>query len=685
MVDFQVLAQERGMKLLLAFLALLLLATSTHAAIINSGHTSVWRDPARSGEGFTLEVLNETTASLAWFTFDEGGDPRWAYAVGSIVRGDDERIEFADVFRSRGGVFGPAYDPDSVTTERVGSATLRFEDCDQGTFSFDAFGQAMDIEVQRLTRTMASGCAPIHGIPGEVIQPYAGQSGIWRDVSRFGQGMQLQWIASSAAVLGWYTFDAKGNAYWLTGLGTPVGEPGSDGHSRIVFETLYAPRGARFGAAFDPDDVELVDWGRAELELTCDSGVLRFESNLPAFGSGERQIQLLTRSVPAACPWVKPKLTDLYDLEFLELPLAPDGLDWPVRFAKSIADDRTVLGCGDSGILRLRHGSTDWELLANDISCTGSSFVYITPDSGSVFARKEQADGHDLVVRWRESTGWRLLTGARLGHESEVLYGMSLDGTWLVGKGRIAGETSLRSWKWSEDTGQIQLPSSEDVPLGTPGGISSDGTVVVGVNTRLIEGFPHPVAIRWQDDQTPALLLGPDARELAVARTCDADCGVVFGSGWHRFDDARPESGDAWYWKQSGGFGYLGHPEDALLPSMAVSDASIDGSVVIGSYATATIVGQPPYPIEIEAWVWTPNTGMVSLRQILNDELQVPGPWEVRDAVSATSDGRTILLSGSGRSTAGTQTRYRAAILHLVPMAASAQAAVVPARRPKAQ
>jgi hypothetical protein len=668
------------MKPLLAFLALVLLETSSQAAIINSGHTSVWRDPARSGEGFTLEVLNETTASLAWFTFDEEGDPRWAYAVGTIVRGEDERIEFADVFRSTGGVFGPAYDPASVTTERVGSATLRFGDCDHGTFSFDAFGQAMVIDVQRLTRTMASGCAPIHGVPGEVIQPYAGQSGIWRDVSRFGQGMQLQWIASNAAVLGWYTFDAEGNAYWLTGLGAPVGEPSSNGHSRIVFETLYAPRGARFGAAFDPDDVELVDWGSAELELTCDRGVLRFESNVPSFGSGERQVQLLTRSVPAACPWVKPKIQDLYDIEYTELPIpGPDTSSGQLRVyaiqPRSIGDDGTVIaveplgGNGGDRVLRLSPGATEWEELApGDFG----SLAFIAPDSRSLFSTAKAAPPGvpAPALIWTEPTGWLPLPQA-FGYERENLYGLSQNGLNAVGTGYLPDDIRSFPWKWESTAGQAQLPVSDDIPSGFALGISNDGNTIVGSTIRNVGGFAAPVAIQWRNGQPPERMFDGSGNALGTARTCNTDCSLIFGFGWSLLnsDPSQPESAQSWFWRGPGQVRYLGLLDDVVPGTViGVNDVSSDGSLAVGAYSTT--ISAPV--VEAEAWIWTQNTGIVSMRPLLQ-ELELSEKWARRSTLSTTSDGMQILLGGWIDSPIpGEPIRYRAAILRLAPKAASA-------------
>jgi hypothetical protein len=57
---------------------------------------------------------------------------------------------------------------------------------------------------------------------------------------------------------------------------------------------MYTTRGGVFGAGFDPDTVELLQWGRLELELTCDSGTARFDPTETGFAAGELTLIRLT-------------------------------------------------------------------------------------------------------------------------------------------------------------------------------------------------------------------------------------------------------------------------------------------------------------------------------------------------------------------------------------------------------
>ena len=70
----------------------------------------------------------------------------------------------------------------------------------------------------------------------------------------------------------------------------------------ISFNEVYIAQGARFGADFDPADVQLTVWGTVELNLGCTSGTLAFDSNDSNYGSGLYDVIPITR--PAANEFV---------------------------------------------------------------------------------------------------------------------------------------------------------------------------------------------------------------------------------------------------------------------------------------------------------------------------------------------------------------------------------------------
>ncbi len=256
---------------------------------IGPAFSALWFDPARDGEGWALEILNADTALGFWFTYDEQGDQRWLIGVGTIA---GNRIHFAQLVETTGAQFGPGFDPDTVLRRDVGSVDMEFDDCHRGRFTFAAFGQQMSIDLVRLTETLRLGCDP--GVP--VSDDGRGlQSGAWFDPSHNGEGFELQWVNAELAVLTWFTFDSQGRPYWIQGVGELI-----DG--RLRFAQMHATRGARFGAAFDPAQVQRFPWGELSLQIGCNSGSADYQSLLPEFGSGHFDLVRLTVLTGLQCP-----------------------------------------------------------------------------------------------------------------------------------------------------------------------------------------------------------------------------------------------------------------------------------------------------------------------------------------------------------------------------------------------
>ncbi|HRQ65368.1 MAG TPA: hypothetical protein PKZ76_11005 [Xanthomonadaceae bacterium] len=123
-------------------------------------------------------------------------------------------------------------------------------------------------------------------------------SGSWFNQERSGEGWILQILPQGSAVVFWFTYPPEGEAgeqAWILGQDATI-----EGN-RIVFGQVFTTRGARFGQAFDPDDVEIEPWGDLELEFTdCNHGTVRYQGP-PAFGGAERPIQRLTTLEGHAC------------------------------------------------------------------------------------------------------------------------------------------------------------------------------------------------------------------------------------------------------------------------------------------------------------------------------------------------------------------------------------------------
>lgn len=130
-----------------------------HAAL-PPGISGTWYNPAQSGHGFSLEILDAGRALGFWYVYDADGNPVHLYLDGVI---DGRRIE-ADAWLSRGMRFG-SFDPQQHSLRRWGEVTLAFDDCDTAQLSWNASGEAGagygsgTMPLQRLSRIASLPCA----------------------------------------------------------------------------------------------------------------------------------------------------------------------------------------------------------------------------------------------------------------------------------------------------------------------------------------------------------------------------------------------------------------------------------------------------------------------------------------------------------------------------------------------
>lgn len=636
-------------------LMLLVAEVRAESGSIESGHSAMWFDPARSGEGWVLEILRNDIALMYWYTYDEQGNQRWLQGVGHILRsGEGDVIEFEEIYITRGPGFGPDYDFADLEIEVVGHASMRFADCDYGTFTYSAFGQSQAIPIRRLTQTMGGGCAPPHGVPGQVVHEYAGQSGSWLDPGFEGQGFSLHWMSTNQALLTWYTYDNEGNQYWMLGQGY-------FDEGVIVFPELLSTRGAKFGEAFDADDVELLDWGSLQITLDCEAGTAIFQSSMEQFGSGVFELDRLTLLKSPTCPWVAPQLSELYEFSWNEVPV-PMG----VRLAaRSIADDGTIaadrITAGSAGPLYhmalWMPDQEQWKIVEQGI--VGASAI--APDASEVLGAGASGQGV-LPMLWTEAAGWVALDGFDF-HRS-LIGGVSRDLSHVVGNGfQRASDQSMSTWIWDEVEGQRVLPASQHAPGGRPSAVSNDGATVVGDANEIQFGYDNGYGIVWQDGAEPELLLDDNGERLGRATACNHDCSVVVGNGWGGlYDPTAGDVSEAWYSMPSGEFAFLGrlsHVENIFLYTPRAT--SEDGSVVVGSYFFL----EPGFGIRQRAFVWTQDTGIQSIFTLIN-ELDIGDEnWKSLAAIDVSSSGEKILLSGEHPESLPNDFKPRVVVLEL--------------------
>lgn len=122
----------------------LVASTSLALALVGAVHAQLppgisgsWYNPAQSGHGLSLEILDESHVLGFWYVYDPAGNPIHLYLDGVI---DGTTIE-SDVYLSRGMRFG-SFDRRDHQFRPWGSVTIDFSSCDAAAMRWNASGEA---------------------------------------------------------------------------------------------------------------------------------------------------------------------------------------------------------------------------------------------------------------------------------------------------------------------------------------------------------------------------------------------------------------------------------------------------------------------------------------------------------------------------------------------------------------
>ena len=246
---------------------------------VHPGHSGHFYSPERSGEGWLIEILDNGDATLGWFTYPSGdgsGEQAWIVGYGAIA---GNRIVYDDVLITANGRFAEASGAASPDIDIWGRIEVEFFGCDQGRIHFqgpEEFGSGSHF-VTRLIRTHGRPCGSVPTPPGPGAPGITGQ---WYDPDVASQGWFFEEIEPGKVFAAWFTYDAQGRQAWIVGNGTLADRT-------AYFDELVITRGTRFGAAFDAEEVERLDWGTMQITFEdCNSAVLDYVSVDPQYGSG---------------------------------------------------------------------------------------------------------------------------------------------------------------------------------------------------------------------------------------------------------------------------------------------------------------------------------------------------------------------------------------------------------------
>jgi pimeloyl-ACP methyl ester carboxylesterase len=263
---------------------------------LDSRFSGNWYDPDRNGEGWLVEVLDARTALIYGFTFPAAGEPgaqQWLIGTGTII---DNGIVVDEVYGMDGGAFGTAFASDQTRLVPWGTLRFTFDACGSARLRFNgpaAYGRGE----RRLAQLLNLGGQDCSASQADAGGPGA-FSGSWYDPAEPGQGVVINTRADGVSTLAFFGYAATdGTPLWLYGQGQV------DAQGRMRFDAVTRPR----GTSFDRLDATAIDrsaWGAVEIDFSsCDTAVLRYRSEDPAYGEGEIALSRLTRPAGlGTCP-----------------------------------------------------------------------------------------------------------------------------------------------------------------------------------------------------------------------------------------------------------------------------------------------------------------------------------------------------------------------------------------------
>jgi len=236
------------------------------------GFTGSWYEAATSGQGIELEVYPSTTIMngswfVSWFTYDTaagGADhQRWYTALGSLLFG--QPIVPLTIYQNTDGNFDA---PPTTNSQPVGTATLYFDTCTSGSFSYsfsDGTGRMGTIPLTRLTQNVT--CATTT-LKYPTNADFA-LSGNWYEAATSGQGFTVEVNPNSSYLFAaWYTYEPNGVAAGAAGQRWYTAQASFTAGERSIPVTIYQTTGGIFDTPTPP----------GEQQVAVGTGTLAFQS-----------------------------------------------------------------------------------------------------------------------------------------------------------------------------------------------------------------------------------------------------------------------------------------------------------------------------------------------------------------------------------------------------------------------
>jgi hypothetical protein len=276
-----------------------------------------WFEPARSGEGYSVMLLENGTPLVYWFTHLSDSRQMWLVATG---RHEDTTLFFDDLLRTEGR-FGEGYGESSHPIERKGEQRLdgiaddRLHLSSHINYYVGDLAQPGDGPIIHLPnpidfRTDLIRLSELAGTTCDNQSEFQQYSGAWYNPDRAGEGFIIEILPDDRAVVYWFTYqpDDSGRQAWMIGQGNIDTNdslclvPGCKAGDGVRFDRIFQPLDTGHSFPGDLSGVENLDWGEVHISFDdADTGQVYFESEHTEFGTDHFPIERLARPMLAEC------------------------------------------------------------------------------------------------------------------------------------------------------------------------------------------------------------------------------------------------------------------------------------------------------------------------------------------------------------------------------------------------
>jgi hypothetical protein len=244
-----------------------------------------WYTPERSGEGLKIEALSNGRLLVNFFTYPLPGEntkQMWLTGVGEI---SPAGAQVDVLYRTDGARYGNAFNSADVRISEFGSLAIITQSCGKALMRFtDKNGVAQERAIVQLSRQKVPCFSRI------AQRAETGLSGSWYVPARSGEGISITVQNDRLVAYQVYTYTPDGKQAWFVGQMTIARD--ADGVSLSGTGPLYITEGARFGSAFNTNNVVVQNFGNVSMKfLSCNELVLTYDT---PWGQNTHRLSRLT-------------------------------------------------------------------------------------------------------------------------------------------------------------------------------------------------------------------------------------------------------------------------------------------------------------------------------------------------------------------------------------------------------